>query len=452
MLEQRDEGQGHEYVERLAHHAVGGEEWDRAARYLHEAGEKALAHERYAAAVAFQEEAIRVIERLGDAADRALQLDAYLELWAARASFPGSAPGYDVLRDLGERVEALAVALGDGSRLARLRVCQAQAEALDWFEPRSLGPALAHAREADQLATPADVRTRSYARFIAGVACRDLGRYDEALDTFDSGIALLYAPHGEVGLIEPIRVSLCAWRAEALAARGDFAAAIASATQGLDVANRIGHVNSMILASGFLGYVLLVRGDVEAAIPILRRGLGVAEEHGYMGNRNTLYLGYALLLLGQRDEGLRTLERAAERLAAVRGRREWTRYGMVVSAYVIAGELAKAEEAFAEAYALVARQEARGYEPTLLRLEGELLARRGADTDLASDRYAKALSMAGELGMRPEMAHCHLGLANLYHRTGKPGEAQQHLGTAITMYREMEMRLWLERAESQDAR
>jgi hypothetical protein len=49
--------------------------------------------------------------------------------------------------------------------------------------------------------------------------------------------------------------------------------------------------------------------------------------------------------------------------------------------------------------------------------------------------------------MRALMAHCHLGLGKLYRRTGKPREAQEYLGAAITMYREMGMRFWLAQAE-----
>jgi hypothetical protein len=50
--------------------------------------------------------------------------------------------------------------------------------------------------------------------------------------------------------------------------------------------------------------------------------------------------------------------------------------------------------------------------------------------------------------MRPLVAHCHLGLGKLYRRTGKRQEAQEHLITATTMYREMDMRFWLEQAEA----
>ena len=53
--------------------------------------------------------------------------------------------------------------------------------------------------------------------------------------------------------------------------------------------------------------------------------------------------------------------------------------------------------------------------------------------------------------MRPLVAHCHLGLGNLYRHTGTRPEGQKHLSTAIAMYREMEMRFWLEKAEAEMA-
>ncbi len=49
--------------------------------------------------------------------------------------------------------------------------------------------------------------------------------------------------------------------------------------------------------------------------------------------------------------------------------------------------------------------------------------------------------------MRPLIAHCHLGLGRLYRRTGKREQAREYLMIATTMYREMEMRFWLEQAE-----
>ena len=67
----------------------------------------------------------------------------------------------------------------------------------------------------------------------------------------------------------------------------------------------------------------------------------------------------------------------------------------------------------------------------------------------AEGYYREALALATELGMRPLVAHCHLGLGKLYRRTGQREQAQEHLTTATTMYREMGMTYWVEQAEAE---
>jgi hypothetical protein len=51
--------------------------------------------------------------------------------------------------------------------------------------------------------------------------------------------------------------------------------------------------------------------------------------------------------------------------------------------------------------------------------------------------------------MRPLVAHCHLGLGKLYTRTDKREPAREHLASATAMYREMDMRFWLQQAEAE---
>jgi len=63
--------------------------------------------------------------------------------------------------------------------------------------------------------------------------------------------------------------------------------------------------------------------------------------------------------------------------------------------------------------------------------------------------YRKALALAEPRGMRPLVAHCHLGLAKLYRRTDKREQAEEHLAIATTMYREMGMTYWLEKAQTE---
>jgi hypothetical protein len=62
--------------------------------------------------------------------------------------------------------------------------------------------------------------------------------------------------------------------------------------------------------------------------------------------------------------------------------------------------------------------------------------------------YRRGLALATELGMRPLVAHCHVGLGELYHRTGDRAKGDEYLTIATTMYREMDMAFWLAQAEA----
>ena len=85
-----------------------------------------------------------------------------------------------------------------------------------------------------------------------------------------------------------------------------------------------------------------------------------------------------------------------------------------------------------------------------LRLLGEIaMYRDPAEIDSAEAHYRQALAAAEELGMRPLAAHSHLGLGMLFHRTGDQAKAAEHLTIAATMYREMDMGFWLEKAEAE---
>jgi hypothetical protein len=73
---------------------------------------------------------------------------------------------------------------------------------------------------------------------------------------------------------------------------------------------------------------------------------------------------------------------------------------------------------------------------------------RTLDVQLAEESYGKALNVAQDLGMRPIVAHCHLGLGRLHGHARNSEQAQEHLTIAMTMYREMDMRHWLHKTEA----
>jgi tetratricopeptide (TPR) repeat protein len=118
-------------------------------------------------------------------------------------------------------------------------------------------------------------------------------------------------------------------------------------------------------------------------------------------------------------------------------------------AYLLAHRSEEARAIAVEALRLARERGLRGFEAYALRLLAEV-ASHGAPPEIeaAEARYREALTLADDLGMRPLVAHCHLGLGTLYGRTGDRTKAGEHLATATTMYREMGMSLWLEKAEA----
>jgi hypothetical protein len=93
----------------------------------------------------------------------------------------------------------------------------------------------------------------------------------------------------------------------------------------------------------------------------------------------------------------------------------------------------------------------RSGEAAALHLSGETSALDGS-SEVAEGHYREALALAGELGMRPLAARCHHDLGRLYLRTGRRDQARDQLTTATAMYREMDMRLWLEQVDAECCR
>ena len=107
----------------------------------------------------------------------------------------------------------------------------------------------------------------------------------------------------------------------------------------------------------------------------------------------------------------------------------------------------------ARALHLARRHKERGNEAWALRLLGEIHA--GHDSTgggRVEGLYRHARLIAEELGMRPLVAYCHLGLGKLSARAGQREQATEHLDTAVTMFRDMDMRSGLDQAETTSSR
>jgi hypothetical protein len=111
------------------------------------------------------------------------------------------------------------------------------------------------------------------------------------------------------------------------------------------------------------------------------------------------------------------------------------------------------DDAMEQAHAVLdaaRRHGERGNEAWALRLLGEITSARPGTLrpETPAEHYRNALALAGELGMQPLAAHCHLGLGRLYRRVDKGDRMREEIAAATSMYREMGMRFWLRRAET----
>ena len=118
--------------------------------------------------------------------------------------------------------------------------------------------------------------------------------------------------------------------------------------------------------------------------------------------------------------------------------------------YLLAGRPDEATQMVLRARDFAQQRRERADLAGVQRLLGQIAAYRDPpEVESAEAHYRQALAAAEKLDMRPLQAHCHLGLGMLFQRTSNRAKAAEHLTIAATMYREMEMGFWLEKAEAE---
>jgi tetratricopeptide (TPR) repeat protein len=161
-------------------------------------------------------------------------------------------------------------------------------------------------------------------------------------------------------------------------------------------------------------------------------------------------LGAAYTLGGHVADAVPLLTRAMEQTIATERANSQENCSLSLGeAQMLAGRLEEAHALAEHTLALTRAHQKRGTQAYALRLLGDIAARREPpESDQAEDYYRQTLALAEELGMRPLVAHCHLGLGTLYLKMEQREPARATLSTAITLYRAMEMHFWLPQAEA----
>jgi hypothetical protein len=158
---------------------------------------------------------------------------------------------------------------------------------------------------------------------------------------------------------------------------------------------------------------------------------------------------------GRLAEGLSLLEQSVRGDAWIssRGLGLAMRGARLAEACSLAGRAGEALEHARATVDLARKHRERANEASALRVLADVTAHGDPlDVKTASDAYAASLVLAEALGMRPLVAHCHLGLAKLYGRTAQRQQAEEQLTIAARGYRELGMTRWLEQAQTSQNR
>jgi DNA-binding NtrC family response regulator/tetratricopeptide (TPR) repeat protein len=436
-----------EQVDRLAHHALRGEVWDKAVAYCRQAGAKASSHSAYREAVTSFEQALDALRQLPACPDTQAQaIDLRLELRS-------------VLWPLGELrrisvclqdAEAFAEALGDPHRLGW--VCAALLA--HFWRASDPDHALASGQRALALAADmGDVGLTVFAQHHLGHVYRSLGEYRRAIDFYRKTVARLQGEplHARFGLPGLASVTCRSSLVVSLAECGAFAEGRTLAEEGVRIAEAAGHPFSRAAAYWAMGWRSLRQGDFHQAIPVLEHCLDLTQvAHIRLSvPPNASLLAAAYALAGRTTEALPLLEQAVEQAVAMGFMPDHALHIVWLGeAYLLAGQLDEALTQAQRALDFSQVHQGRGHEAYALRLVGDIAAQRDPpEVELAEDHYRQALALAQELGMCPLQAHCHLGLGTLYVKMGQRDLARAELSTAIELYRAMEMVYWLPQAE-----
>jgi tetratricopeptide (TPR) repeat protein len=436
--------QGPGQVERLAHHALRGEVWDKAVTYCQQAG--ARANDRAAfreAGVAF-EQALQALAHLPeDGETRMLAIEIRLALGSPLFRLGEYRRDLTVLGE----AEVLARALDDRVRLGRVLAHMALVLRLTG----DLDGAIAAGRQALELAAElGESALQAQASYTLGHAYAATGDFRQAAELLRRSVEAADCESGTPGT--DVRIQSQAWLARILSALGAFAEGWRHGEEALHLATLAGSGNTRIIAHRDLGRLYLTKGDLEPAVRVLEQGLALCRTSG---NRVSFLpiaadLGAALALQGRLVEGRALLEEAVSegvRTGGLQG--QASRVVWLSEVCRLAGCSAEAWQHARQALDLARQLKARGDEALALHQLGTIHAHADPlDAAQAAAHYHQALTRAEALGMRPLQAHCHRGLGLLYSKTGQQEQTRTALSTAINLYRAMEMTFWLPEAEA----
>jgi class 3 adenylate cyclase/tetratricopeptide (TPR) repeat protein len=439
-----------EQIERLAHHALRGDLREKAVDYLRQAGRKAAARSALPDARVWFEQALGVLEALPESPSILEQgFEIRLEL----------VPILNMLGEICESLkevceaEAIAARLSDDRRRGRVTASMAHVYTL----LGQLDEAVATGSRAMEIARRlGDLRLTIVTRSMLEWTYYCRGGYREVVELASTNLAALPADwvHESFGRAGPVSVLDRCFLAVSLAQLGRFDEAEVIQAEAIQMAEPTQHAFTVGVPYVAAGTVHLLQGNWIKALPLIVDGMAVLQT-AHIIVLLPFAVGSPAWVMAQFGEASEALNRLRESEQVLERLVPRGIAGHAGSVYHSLGRASLLLDRLHEArrlgeLAVGCSTSQAGFAAHAHHLLGDIANHPDQfDAERGEDHYRQALALAEPRGMRPLIAHCHLGLGKLYRRTGRRPEAQEHLATATTMYREMGMTYWLEKAEAE---
>lgn len=438
-----------EQLERLSHHAVRGEVWIRAVKYLHETALKALSRSANQEAVGYLDQALQSLAKLPESRENIeSSIDLSLELRSALHPLGEFPRVLEVLQRAARQAEAIV----DKRRQGRVLSYLAQSYRLHGDHSGAIQAgekAVEIGRGFD------DMGIQAPANFHLGQVLFNLGDHARAIKYHEDNILALE------GRLETERLGMAgiplvftrghlSW---SLAELGQFSEALTQWKEAMRLAEAVKHPFSETFAKYCGGFLYLRKGEIERAVAQLEPGLALCQS---MNLRLEVpfvasFLGIAYALLGRHADGIAISEQAVAEMNGmkIQSGRSWI-VGFLGYTYLLSGQNQKAVDLVSEALDLARQHDERGWVAWELYVLGLAHMAPGADRhEQAHGSLVQAKEAAQALRLKPLLARAELALGQLHRRSGQKDLARQNLMEAVSLLKELQMPIWLQKAETE---
>jgi tetratricopeptide (TPR) repeat protein len=423
-----------EHYESLAHHFSHGSRTEKAVEYLGKSGDKAARYFCLRESRDYYNQAIELLEGTPLDNDGKRRYIAIASKWADGSFYSASARNMVAL----DRALAFAAELGEPGLETQIT-----------FEIARIRYSLGDMRQAREAFLDFEKRMQSEpnslllarARVVFSIVNLYLERFDEGIDALRKALPVLNAAdspadvcwaHGMLG-------SLLGAQGLFRASRGHMDKAYALA---ISLQNKTGQAQTRAYSSVVSLWQGKIRDALSDAEEAVREGTRI--ENSVITSYGLAMRGFALVLQGNRKEGLEDIEHAIE-VVRETGTTLGTSFflGLLSEAHALVGNFQESRRAARE-YGKLLELGIHYGEIGATRALGICAARTGDPGWQV--HFNRAIELSRATGSRPELAISHFRYAEALAQLEHMQRATQELDLAESLFREMEMQWWPDRA------